>query len=154
MFKFYFTGMNLRVGTLIVLCFVARLSQGQTGFFLLLDKTSKCDAPVLSLDKSREYCITPEPIIEEKEFSIASNIGFNLLHTEKYFNLKLSAKALSVWKLLARNMSDKLVFVVDGRAVGFFSGGKIEGQTISISGKADTDDIDWVYMKLKERASK
>lgn len=146
--------MNLRAGILIVFCFVAKLAQGQTGFFMLLDKSSPCTTPVLSMDKNREYCITPEPIIEEKEFTISSNIGFNLPHTEKYFNLKLSAKALSVWKLLARNMSDKLVFVVEGRAVGFFSGGRIEGQTISISGKADTDDIDWVYTKLKERASK
>jgi hypothetical protein len=146
--------MNFRAGLLLLLCLGARQSFGQTGFFLLMDKSSKCTNTALSMDKKTEYCITPEPIIEEKEFSIASNISFNLSHTEKYFNLKLTNKALSVWKLLARNMSDKLVFVVDGRAVGFFSGGKIAGQIISISGKGDTNDIDWVYEKLKARAAK
>jgi hypothetical protein len=107
---------------------------------------------VTSIDEKKDYCVAALPVIEETAFRLASDIGFNAAHTEKYFNLRLSEKGVAVLTLLAKSLSDKLVFVVEGRAVGFFRKGIISGSILSITGKADSNDITWVFEKLKKRS--
>lgn|GEM_PF-5580115 len=138
-----------------VFCFLASdfCSMAQTGFFLIVPNKKNCSRLIKTVDLTQEYCITADPIISGEEFQVEGNLQYDFLHENQFFSLRLTAGGLETLKLICNNLPEKqLVLVVKGKAAGLYNNKNFKpAQLISISGKANSKEFNWVYDNLKNK---
>lgn len=94
-------------------------AHSQTGFYLVA-QDGDCSHKVTSLDQ-KQYCITDKPIIEQTEFKAEGNLQREIPSQKQYFNLRFTKAGFEKLKVICERLPEKkLVFVVNGQAVGTF----------------------------------
>jgi hypothetical protein len=128
-------------------------SMAQTGFFLIVPNKENCSHLIKTVDFRQEYCITADPIISGKEFQVEGNLQYDLLHENQFFSLRLTTGGLETLRLICTNLPEKqLVLVVNGKAAGLYNNKNFKpAQLMSISGKADSKEFNWVYDNLRNK---
>jgi len=110
----------MKTSLLLCLLFAAiTCAQAQTGFFLVAEDRD-CSHKVTALDQ-KQYCITDKPIIEQTEFKAEGNLLREVPSQKQYFNLRFTKAGFEKLKVICERLPErKLVFVVNGQAVGTF----------------------------------
>lgn len=126
-------------------------SEAQTGFFLVVNTRENCPHLVKTVDYKNEYCIPNDPIISGHEFRVEGNPQYDLSRENQFLVLRLSDEGLETLKLICANFPEKqLVLVVNGRAAGFYENKDFKpAQRMSVWGKADSREFNWIYENLK-----
>lgn len=138
--------------TLIFFSLASFVADAQTGFYLVLDSKSPCEKSLYAVDKynSTKFCVTNEPVINESEFKVDSNILDDLGKQNQYFNIRFTKSGFETLKLICEHLPEKqLVFVVKGKVAGTYPSKSLKpAMVIPITGKANSAEIKWVYENL------
>jgi hypothetical protein len=143
--RIFFTGVFL---------FTAGFSAvAQTGFFLIVPNKENCPHLVKTVDNNQEYCIPNDPIINGEEFHAEGNLQYDPARNNQFFGLRLTKAGLETLRLICANFPEKqLVLVVNGKAAGLYDNKNFKpAPLMSISGKANSKEFNWVYEKLKNK---
>jgi hypothetical protein len=140
---------------IIPACFILYVSihsvSAQTGFFLKMDNKASCSLIVTSVDSKNEFCITPEPVINESEFKVEDSLQFNPSHSDIYFNIRFTKTGFETLKMICDFMPEKdLLLVVKGKTITLTNKSQPR-QVIRISGPSDSKEIRWVFENLKKK---
>ncbi|HQQ98066.1 MAG TPA: hypothetical protein PLX35_12440 [Cyclobacteriaceae bacterium] len=122
------------------------------GFYVIIPQPAGCLNPVYGFTPGKQYCLPKDPLIPATEFTSVSDMQYNNRESLMYINLYLSPEGLSKLRAFSKTLPDAtLALVIDDVVTGSFdSRGKEVANSIPISGPKGSDEVEWIWLKLKK----
>lgn len=125
------------------------------GFYVIIPESTGCLNPVFGFTPGKQYCLPKEPLIPSAQFTSVSDLQYNNRESLMYINLYLSSEGLNTLRAFAKTLPEAtLALVIDDVVTGSFdSRGKEVVNSIPISGPKGSDEVEWIWLKLRKITS-
>jgi hypothetical protein len=122
------------------------------GFYVIIPELAGCLNAVYGFTPGKQYCLPKEPLIPATEFTSVSDLQYNNRESLMYINLYLTPEGLRTLRAFSKTLPDAtLALVIDDVVTGSFdSRGKEIVNSIPISGPKGSDEVEWIWIKLKK----
>jgi len=124
--------------------------QGNTGFYIQIDKKTNCPQEVRTFDNIGVFCVPNKPILDKTVFTSISEIQVDHSKKRKYIDLHLSTKGMELLKTVVTSLPNStLILVVDNKVVGVLKNKDVVGRFIRVDSDLVSQQIEWIHDKLK-----
>jgi preprotein translocase subunit SecD len=122
------------------------------GFYVIIPELTGCINPVYGFTPGKQYCLPKDPLIPATQFTSVSDMQYNNRESLMYVNLYLTQEGLRKLRAFSKTLPDAtLALVIDDVVTGSFdSRGKEVVNSIPISGPKGSDEVEWIWLKLKK----
>jgi hypothetical protein len=125
------------------------LGQGDTGFYIEMDKKISCPQLLKDFNGTQTFCITKKPVLDKTVFISTSEIQIDPNTKRKYIDLFLSVEGMNTLKRLVDSLPNaSIILVIDNEVIGRLTNKDLLGRFIRIDSDLRSQLIEWIHYQM------